>query len=272
MNRQTRRTLSMTITLLAAGLTGLGVQWTRNHLGDPSTLTGWTLLTSTAGLYLLSARKASTNSKLGRVSIWLQCHMYLGTFASLIFLMHIGWPVRGIFELWLASCFVIVAVSGIFLAIMNRRTPMKLAAIAIDRRIDQIPTIRAAVARQAHATALRSAEFGEGATLAEHYQQQLLPFFQSQRSWLYRLFPNGVQRRRLLRELNDLERYLAEQGNASRGELANMVIRKDDLDYQYALQTRLRWLYALHVSLTWSLVLMIAVHVVLVYRFQGVMR
>lgn len=269
MSRHTRRILSLTITLLAAGLTGLGVQWTRNRLGDPSTLTGWTLLISTAGLYLLSARKSSTNSKLGRVSHWLQFHMYLGTFASLIFLMHIGWPVRGIFEILLASCFVIVSASGIVLAIMNRRTPMKLAAIAIDRRIDQIPTMRAAVAREAHATALRSAEFGEGATLAEHYQQQLLPFFQSQRSGLYRLFPNGIQRRRLLRELGDLERYLDVKGNTSRGALATMIITKDDLDYQYALQTRLRGLYALHASLTWSLVLMVAVHVVLVYRFQG---
>lgn len=272
MNRQTRRTLSMTFTLLAVGLTALGVQWTHNRLGDASTLTGWTLLTATAGLYLLPARKASTHARLGRVAAWLQFHMYLGTFASLIFLMHIGWPVRGIFESLLASCFVIVAVSGIVLAIMNRRTPLKLSAIASDRRIDQIPTIRAAVARQAHAAALQSAEFGEGATLAEHYQQQLLPFFQSQRSWLYRLFPNGIQRRKLLRELDDLERYLAEQGNNSRRALASLVIAKDDLDYQYALQTRLRWLYALHVSLTWSLVLMVAVHVVLVYRFQGVMR
>lgn len=262
----------MTVTLVAVGLTALGVQWTRDRLGDPSTMTGWTLLSATAGLYLLSARKASTNTKLGKVSAWLQWHMYLGTFASLVFLMHIGWPVRGVFEIVLASCFVIVAASGIVLAVMNRRTPMKLAAIAIDRRIDQIPSLRAAVGRQAHATALQSAELGEGATLAEYYQLQLLPFFQSQRSWLYRMFPNGVQRRRLLLELNDLERYLAEPGNASRQQLANMVITKDDLDYQYALQTRLRWLYALHVSLTWSLVLMIAVHVALVYRFQGVMR
>ncbi len=264
--------MSMTITLVAVGLTALGVQWTRDRLGDPATMTGWTLLSATAGLYLLSARKASTNTNLGKVSAWLQWHMYLGSFASLVFLLHIGWPVRGVFEILLASCFAIVAASGIVLAVMNRRTPMKLAAIAVDRRLDQIPTLRAAVAEQAHATALRSAELGEGATLAEYYQLQLLPFFQSQRSWLYRMFPNGVQRRRLLLELNDLERYLAEPGNASRQQLANMVITKDDLDYQHALQARLRWLYALHVSLTWSLVLMVAVHVALVYRFQGVMR
>ncbi|MEZ6148952.1 MAG: hypothetical protein R3C09_02415 [Pirellulaceae bacterium] len=69
-----------------------------------------------------------------------------------------------------------------------------------------------------------------------------------------------------------MERYLADQGNASRVALASMVVTKDDLDYQYALQTRLRTLYALHAALTWSLALMIGVHVVLVYRFQGALQ
>ncbi|MCA9160149.1 MAG: hypothetical protein KDA72_17565, partial [Planctomycetales bacterium] len=177
MDMRTRRTLSMTFTLFAVGLTALGVQWTRDRLGDAATLTGWTLLVSTAGLYLLSARKYSVNPRWGRVSAWLQVHTYMGTFASLVFLMHIGWPVRGLFEQCLASCFAIVALSGIALSIMNRRTPLKLAAVGVDRSVEQIPAFRAAVARDAHALALQSAEFGEGATLAEHYQQRLLPFF-----------------------------------------------------------------------------------------------
>ncbi len=271
MNHRTRRTLSMTITLLAVGLTASAVQSVRDHLGDASTLTGWTLLVSTAGLYLLTARKQFVSDRLGRVAVWLQFHTYMGTFASIVFLMHIGWPVRGVFEIFLATCFVIVALSGIALSVMSRRTPLKLSTLPVDHRLEEIPAIRAAVARNAHAAALASAEVGEGATLAEYYQQRLLPFFQSPRSLIFGLLPNGVERRRLLRELDDLQRYLAEHGNASRGELATLVMTKDDLDYQYALQSRLRMLYALHVSLTWALALMIGVHVVLVYRFQGVL-
>ncbi|MEZ6082330.1 MAG: hypothetical protein R3C56_43625, partial [Pirellulaceae bacterium] len=87
MDIRTRRTLGLTITLFAVGLTALVVQWTRDRLGDASTLTGWTLLVSTAGLFLLSARKSSVNSDWGRVSAWLQVHTYMGTFASLVFLM-----------------------------------------------------------------------------------------------------------------------------------------------------------------------------------------
>ncbi len=259
----------MTITLLAVGLTAQAVQWTHNRLGDESTLTGWTLLASTAGLYLLSVRKQFVTARLGRVSAWLQVHVYMGTFASILFLMHIGWPVRGIFETLLAVCFTIVAFSGIVLGVMSRRTPKRLLAIPVDRRLEQIPADRATVAREAHETALASAQFGEGATLAEYYKQSLLPFFQSPRGVLYLMVPNGILRRKLLRELGDLERYLADRGNSSRTALAAMVTTKDDLDYQYALQARLRLLFTFHLSLTWALAIMIGVHVVLVYRFQG---
>ncbi len=271
MRARVRRSLSITATLFAVGLTALAVQWTRDHLGDASTLTGWTLLVSTAGLYTLSARKQWITLPVGRVAAWLQVHMYLGTFASLVFLMHIGWPVRGVFEICLAGCFVFVSASGIALAIVNRRTPLKLATIAVDRRVELIPALRVRVAQEAHRIALESSQIGEGATLADHYQQTLLPFFQSRRSWLYRLLPNGIQRRKQLRELANLERYLADSGNVSRQALAQLVTHKDDLDFQYALQTRLRMFYAMHVALTWTLAMLVGVHVVLVYRFQGVM-
>jgi hypothetical protein len=261
----------MTITLSAVALTALAVQWTHSQLGDESTVTGWTLLVSTAGLYLLTARKKLVNQALGPVAAWLQVHVYVGSFASVVFLMHIGWPIRGLFEIALATTFAIVAVSGICLGILSRTTPRRLSAIPHDRHLERIPALQLNVAHDAHRIALQSATLGEGATLAEYYQRRLLPFFQSPRSWLYRMLPNGILRRQLLRELGGLERYLADPGNHSRLLIARMIQEKDDLDYQYALQSRLRFYYALHVSLTWALALMIGVHVVLVYRFQGVL-
>lgn len=266
-----RRIYAMTFTLVCVALTAMWVQVIRDRLGDESTFTGWTLLVSTAGLYLLSARKRVIQTKLGPVAAWLQMHVYMGTFASVVFLMHIGWPVRGIFESFLAACFVIVAVSGIVLGVVSRSTPKKLAAIDQDYKLERIPALQAVVSQNAHATALGSASFGEGATLSEYYQRRLLPFFQAPRSILYRIVPNGLKRRQLLRELGDLDRYLAEQGLTSRQELSAMVRSKDDLDYHFALQTRLRLLFTFHVALTWALALMIGVHVVMVYRFQGVL-
>ena len=269
MNFKRRRILASTFTLLCVALTAMLVQFVRDHLGDESTFTGWTLFVSTAGLYLLTARKRLIHKRLGPVSYWLQMHAYLGTFASVVFLMHIGWPIRGLFESCLAACFVIVAVSGIALGIMSRVTPRKLAALPRDYLLEAIPALQMSVAQDAHQIAIDSAEFGEGATLAEYYQRRLLPFFQTPRGVVYRMLPNGIKRRQLLRELSDLDRYLASKGIVSQQRLVAMVKQKDDLDYHLALQTRLRALFALHVSLTWALALMVGVHVVLVYRFQG---
>jgi hypothetical protein len=266
-----KRLLAASVTLLAVLAMLLALQWTRNRLGDESTLTGWALLVSTAGLFLLTARKRRVVVAVGPVSAWLQAHVYMGLFSSAVFLMHIGWPVRGPFEIALATCFVIVAGSGAVLGIMSRTVPRKLAALSRDYRFEQIPALQVQLAVDAHELALASADSGQGATLTEYYQRRLLPFFQLPRSVLYRWLPTGVKRRQLLRELNDLDRYLAESGVVHRQRLSSLVHWKDDLDYHLALQTRLRWLFAAHVALTWTLALMVAVHVVLVYRFQGAM-
>lgn len=264
-----KRIYGISLTLVAIWILLLALQATRNRLGDESTLTGWTLLVSTAGLYLLTLRKKLIRHRLGPVAVWLQMHVYLGSFASVAFLTHIGWPIRGWFELSLAFCFVVVAGSGVVLGYLSRTVPKRLAAIPQDYMLERIPMHQLAVAESVHSVAMESAQLGEGATLAEYYQRRLIPFFRKPRSPLYTAFPNGIQRRRLLRELNDLDRYLAEQGIARRQELTTLVCSKDDLDFHYAQQSRLRLMFAVHVALTWALALLVGVHVVLVYRFQG---
>lgn len=270
MQRKQRRILASTFTLVCVAITAMAVQYVSDHLGDESTLTGWTLLVSTLGLYSLSIRKKWILLPVGPVAGWLQLHAYMGTFASVVFLMHIGWPIRGLFESALAACFVIVAVTGIALGVLSRTTPKRLAALPEEYRLERIPALQATVAQEAHELALTSVQVGEGATLSEYYQRRLLPFFQSQRSLVYMLVPNGFRRRQLLRELNDLDRYLADGGRVCRQELVAMVCSKDDLDFHYAMQSRLRLFYAFHVMLTWALLLLIGVHVMLVYRFQDV--
>jgi|LakMenEpi03Aug12_release.lakeMendotaPanAssembly.Ray.scaffolds.fasta_scaffold01613_25 hypothetical protein len=264
-----KRMRLLAVTMAAVALTALAVDWISRRLGDESTFTGIVLLLATSSLYLLSIRKRMVTYRVGPVAAWLQWHVYAGTFTSLVFLMHIRWPVRGPFELCLASCFIFVAVSGFALGVLSRLTPLRLSALRQEHALEQIPALQYAVAEQAHRVALGSTKLGEGATLSEYYQRRLLPYFQTQRSWLYRLLPTGGRRRQLLLELADLDRYLASSGLDCRHQLSTMVQSKDDLDYQLALQSRLRWLFKVHVALTWSLVILIAVHVALVLGFSG---
>ena len=264
----TKRLLACTLTLVLVAITAQAIRSVENSLGDTSTLTGWTLLSATLGLYLLSVRKKLLRLRVGTVAVWTQVHIYTGTFASIVFLMHIGWPVRGPFEQCLAGLFAFVAVTGITLAILSRTTPRKLAAIERDYRLHEIPAFQLALVEKAHQTAIEAVSPDGGSTLAEHYQRRLLPFFATPRSWFYRLVPNGIKRRQLLLELKDLERYLDSQSLQVKQRLSAMVKEKDDLDFHEALQIRLRLFTMLHFSLTWSLILLIAVHIVLVFRFQ----
>lgn len=264
-----RRFRAVLLTGAAALLTWLAMSWIGSKLGDEATFTGAVLLAATLSLYLLTLRKRSTNTQLGAVSIWLQLHMYAGVFASVVFLMHVRWPIQGPFEISLAACFVFVSTSGIVLGIMNRLTPFKLAALSSDLLLEQIPERQMVVAEDAYEIAMSSTRLGEGATLSEYYQRRLLPYFQSPRGLLYRMIPTGSKRRQLLRELEDLDRYLATQGLQHRRRLSEMVQSKDDLDYHLALQRRLRFLYVAHFALVWTLLILIGVHVVLVVRFSG---
>lgn len=264
-----RRLVATIVTLVAVAVTWYGVWLAEIQLGDPATVSGATLLAATVGLFGLSARKKSKRQFGGAVAVWMQMHVYLGAFACAVFVLHIGWPVNGVFEQVLAFVFVFVSATGIALGYLSRSTPKRLAALTKDQVFEEIPALQLAIAGVAHTTALESTGHGEGATLAEFYQSRLLPYFRSRRSWAYCLVPNGMLRRQLLRELNDLSRYLGVAGQVSLGQLARSVRQKDDLDYQYALQARLQYFFAAHVALTWSLAILVAVHVVLVFRFQG---
>lgn len=264
-----RRVRSLTITMAAVAVTALGIDWIGRNLGNESTFSGIILLLSTASLYLLSLRKKWIARRLGPVSAWLQMHVYVGVFTSLLFLMHIGWPIRGPFELCLAACFCFVALTGVLLAIMSRLTPLRLSALQADHSLERIPALQLAVAEDAHRTAMNSSKLGEGATLSEYYQRRLISYFHSNRSWFYRLWPTSAKRRQLIRELEDLDRYLSMGGLDCRRQLSSMVQSKDDLDYQSALQARLKLFFAMHCALTWTLIILVTVHVTLVVRFSG---
>ena len=71
----------------------------------------------------------------------------------------------------------------------------------------------------------------------------------------------------MLTGLKELDRYLETEGRTAAGMLAALVRRRDDLDYQFALQLRLRvWLV---VHGVFSIVLLAAaiVHAVVAWRF-----
>jgi hypothetical protein len=94
-------------------------------------------------------------------------------------------------------------------------------------------------------------------------------FFGRSRGWGYLLRPTAARRRSLMREMQDLGRYLSEQEQAACERLFALVRRKDDLDFHDARQRALKlWLFV-HIALTYALVLLALLHGLLAHAFHG---
>ena len=83
------------------------------------------------------------------------------------------------------------------------------------------------------------------------------------------IVPSGVRRRRLLNGLKELDRYLENDGKQTAGQFAALVRCRDDLDYQFAIQLRLRLWLVIHSVFSLALLAGAIIHAALVLRFVG---
>lgn len=266
---RTRSINACMITIAAIAAMLMVYRWVDSQLGRTDYYTGFVLLASSIGLMTLSLRKKLIVLPLGAVVIWQQIHQYLGLFAVVTFAMHAGFPVHGILETALAVVFVLISLSGIVGWYINKTTPKKMLTAGNPVLREDIAIVRRSIAQQAYHIALSAAGKNESATLADHYTKYLSEFFSRRRSIAYCIVPTGKSRRKLLHGLEKISRYLGPDGKSSKQSLSELVIAKDDLDFQWAMQIRLRSWVVFHVSLVWSFFILVAYHIYLVYRFQG---
>ena len=75
-----------------------------------------------------------------------------------------------------------------------------------------------------------------------------------------------------MRELKGLDRYLEKDQRSVNQQLTKFVHQKDDLDYHYAIQGRLKlWLFV-HIGLTYGLLAAAVMHGIMAHAFGGGLR
>ena len=255
-------------TLICVLLVFVIVQMNRN-LQHASYFSGYILFGSIIFLTAFNLRKKLTFlPSIGSAATWLQIHIYVGWSTFLVFAFHVGWRVpNGYLEGFLACLYLTVALSGVYGLFITRIIPRRLTAIGDEVIFERIPALKLQLAHDARQTAMGSLENSE--VIARFYLNHLLPFFERSRGLTYVLFPTGRRKRQLLAELRGLERYLSADQRPVGKRLASIVHQKDDLDYHYAMQGRLKlWLF-LHIGFTYSLVAISIIHAVLVHAFAG---
>ena len=238
-------------------------------LRNSSFVSGWILFGAVTILTLYSLRKILPFLPLMASSIWLQVHIYIGLLGVLVFLLHTDFSLpKGVFDTVLWGCFVLVTVSGLVGLWLCRSLPPRLGRKGERIIFEQIPGYRAQLARRAEDLVMGSISESVSATMVEFYLQQVEPFLSRPRNVLHHIAQSNRPLHQLQAEMEHVSSYLDQKGQSRLKRLAEIVVAKDDLDYQFALQLVLKaWLFV-HLPFTYALIALIAVHVVLVYGFS----
>jgi hypothetical protein len=258
--------------LLALALAALWL-WVRaqkEQLDTAAFETGYLLFAAIVFLSSYNIRKKLPSLPLGSSTAWLQWHLYVGVGTAGVFALHAGvaWPSG-----WLESCLAIVygltAGSGVVGLYFTRTIPAQLARVSDEVIYERIPAFRRQVRQQADEVVLETVTASGATTLADYYSARLYSYFGKSRGWRYLVRPTSGLRRSVMREMQDLRRYLCDAEQASCERLFALVRRKDDLDFHDARQKMLKlWLFA-HIGLTYALLLLAILHGVLAHAFRG---
>lgn len=265
---RTRRTIALLATLAAAFIVWIVAWLEEGRLGHASYFTGITCLCSLLLLMLYGIRRRIPVLPVGSASTWTQIHIYTGLFATIVYVMHVPALLgAGLFECGLSIVFWIVSASGFYGIYASRTLPKRLTAVESQYRFDRIVWHRDQIADTARQMLEGTIEQSTARILGAYYTAYLKPFFSNRPSLAYVMLPTGNRRRHLLSGLKELNRYLEDEGRVTAGRFAALVRQRDDLDYQFALQLRLRLWLLVHSALSIALIAAAVVHAIVAWRF-----
>lgn len=265
-----RRLVNITFAILAALLVVVFSTVYVTAINQNGFLTGWILFGLVLALSGYRIRKKVSTLPIGQASSWLQAHIYGGLIALFAFFVHVGWRIPdGVFEGLFATVFLLVAVSGVVGIAINRIFARRLTRRGEEVIFERIPGFMARLGEQAEEILLASASETGSAVLREFYFSRLSSFFAGPRNRLGHLVSSNRTLYKLQNEMDSLERYLNTDDRERLAELRYLVERKDELDFDCALQGAMKFWLFIHVPLTAALLIGMLVHTVLVYAFSG---
>lgn len=256
------------LTLSIAAILGYRY-WRESQLGNEAFATGYILSAICLALLSLGLRKRVYGVALGPVAIWQRAHHFLGTLCLVAYVLHAGFLTNGWLESLLAILFWCILTSGLVSWYVNKRSPRLLQAAGTAILSSEIPSAKREVMDQAYHIALRAAGNTRWSSIADLYRSRLEAFFQKPRTIWYRISPNGRRRRALLAELHGLARYLDATGIKLQQEMRKCIERRDDLDFQLAIQQRIRFWAAFHSCLMGSFFVVATFHVLIAHFFSS---
>lgn len=220
------------------------------------------LLMAGAGLY--AVRRRLLKRDVGNSTTWVQFHVYAGTLAGLLVLMHTDFRLPyGLFDwlLWLLSLWV--TASGILGVALQRWIPRILASgLSVEAVYERIPELVEQIR-------MRAEKLAETCTqpVRDFYRADIAPVLIAPEPRLiyYIDVTGGIQSR--IRQFDFLRNVLAAGEKEKLDQLRGLFKTKLELDAHFSLQRPLRWWLLTHVPLSLLLLLMIALHIWAVWYY-----
>ncbi len=214
-----------------------------------------------AGAALLGIRRRTMNlaarMAVGKSQSWVQFHLYAGTLAMILVLMHSRFRIpTGALNWWLWFLSILVTASGLAGVLIQKVVPRVLASgLTIEVLYDRIPDL---VKQIREGTEKLIATCSE--PIQDFYRRNLAPGLATpqQRLIYYVDITGGIQSR--LRQFEYLRKVLSSEEKEKLDQLESMYRTKLEIDAHYSLQKVLRWWLYTHIPVSLVLLVLILIH------------
>lgn len=195
---------------------------------------------------------------------WLQVHVYGGTIAALLVLIHTGfrWP-HGLFGFWLVGLTLLTTISGLLGVVIQKTVPLTLtSAIGVEAIYERIPGMIADLRAEAEQTIAGASDM-----LQRFYGSHVQPALAGPVVSFAYLMDVRTGRERMLTDFKGLQSFLAGEDKARADRLEQLVTKKMDLEAHYTWQNVLRRWLVLHVPVAMLLVAALIAHIAAVWWY-----
>jgi hypothetical protein len=242
--------------LLVYGVTVLWSPWAPGKLGGLISGTLAAGVFGIAGLYPLRRRLMGWPFRTAQR--WLQFHIYGGTIASLLVLVHMGfrWP-AGKFGWALFLLTVWTTVSGCIGVWLQKWIPMAIVNnLSVEVIAERIPELIGRLQAQADKVVQDASEM-----LERVYRSEVRPLLAGVNpSWSYLFDIRGSREQRML-PLQHVAQFLSEEERVRLADLQAIFAEKTELDAHATLQRTLRLWLVFHTPPSMLLLGLLAIHI-----------
>lgn len=265
-----RRCRNLVIFLVLAALVLVLDRLMATGLRDAAPASGWLLLGMVVLLAAYNIRKKMPFLPLGSSSSWLQLHIYVGLLTIVVYGAHVNWShPSGVFEFVLASLFTLVWLSGLVGLAVSRAFARRMTGRGPEVIFERIARLRQRLRHEVEQLVLECLSATDSTAIHEFYADRLQSFFAGPRNFFLHLAQSRRPRRALLADIEAQRRFLNDAEQQIMQRIASRVETKDDLDFQHAHQSVLKYWLFVHIPLTYALLVFAVIHTMLVHAFRG---